>query len=120
MPKKSKRVASRQAQLSGRSKRLRTHGPTGIPITPVRQDEHSQEEAIAKDEGQATEVLSQEAVAVQEVSRPTPSRTPRSRGRAIQAKPIETYFRPELRRIGLTSLVAFGILTVLIVVSFGA
>ena len=120
MPKKSKRVASRQAQLSGRSKRLRTHGPTGIPITPPRHDEHPQEEVIAKDEGEATDIISQETVAVQEVSRPTPSRTPRSRGRAIQAKPIETYFSSELRRIGLTSLVAFGILTVLIFVSFGA
>ena len=116
MPKKSKRVASRQAQLSGRSKRLRTHGPTGIPITP----EHPQEEVIAKDEGEATDIISQETVAVQEVSRPTPSRTPRSRGRTIQAKPIERYFSSELRRIGLTSLVAFGILTVLIFVSFGA
>lgn len=120
MPKKSKRVASRQAQLSGRSKRLRTHGPTGIPVTPARQDEQSQEVSKAMDEDQATEILPQEAVAVQEVSRPTPSRTPRARGRAIQAKPIETYFSPELRRIGLTSLVAFGILTVLIFVSFGA
>lgn len=120
MPKKSKRVASRQAQLRGRSKRLRTHGPTGIPITPALHDKHPQEEVIAKDEGETTDVVSQETVAVQEASHPTPSRTPRSRGKTIQAKPVEMYFSSELKRIGLTSLVAFGILTVLIFVSFSA
>ena len=120
MPKKSKRIASRQAQLSGRSKRTRTHGPTGIPITPARQDGRSQEEAGAKDEGQAAEASSQEAVATQEVSRPAPSATPRSRGRAIQAKPVEAYFNSELKRIGLTSLGVFVILVVLVVISFGS
>ncbi len=120
MPKKSKRVASRQAQLSGRSKRLRTHGPTGIPVAPAVHEGRTQEESRAKDEVQATEAPSPEAVAVQEVSNPTPSRTPRSRSRAIHAKPVETHFNSELKRIGLVSLVAFGILTVLIIVSFGS
>ena len=120
MPKKSKRVASRQAQLSGRSKRVRTHGPTGIPATPARRDQQTEEEAGAKDENQAMDAPSQETVTAREVARPAPSATPRSRSRAIQARPIEAYFGSELKRIGLISIAVFGILAVMVGVSISS
>ena len=113
MPKKSKRVASRQAQLSGRSKRTRPHGPSGIPVTTSPQD-GSSSSRTARDS--AVAVAEAQALVKTEASAPTiaQTRTPRSRSRGVQVKPVETYFLPEIRRIGIASGIVFAILIALV------
>ncbi|MFC1935185.1 hypothetical protein ACFLX9_00205 [Chloroflexota bacterium] len=115
MPKKSRRVASRQAQLSGRAKRVRTHGPAGIPTTkppsPAREP-HTDSRTPAETRP-SSEIAPQEAPSL-DTSRPTTAPPPRPRGRAPQLRPIETYFAPELRRIGVTSAVIFTLLAILV------
>ena len=115
MPKKSKRVASRQAQLSGRSKRTRPHGPSGIPVTTAPQD-GSSSSRTARDS--AVAVAEAQALVKTEASAPTiaQTRTPRSRSRGVQVKPVETYFLPEIRRIGIVSGIMFAILIALVFV----
>jgi len=116
MPKKSRRMASRQAQLSGRAKRVRSHGPAGIPATkpasPAREPRgHDWTPAEAQPSGA---ISPQEAAAG--TSRLAPRAPTRPRGRSPQVKPIETFFVPELRRIGVTSAVIFAILAILVFV----
>jgi hypothetical protein len=115
MPKKSKRIASRQAQLSGRSKRTRSHGPSGIPLTSAAENISSSsktaaDSAVAMEEPRA--VVRAEAGAPA-IAQP---RTPRLRSRGIQVKPVETYFFPEVRRIGIASGIVFAILIALVFV----
>ena len=115
MPKKSKRVASRQAQLSGRSKRTRSHGPSGIPATTSPESGSSSSRTA---ERSAVAVEEPRAVARAESGAPAIAqpRTPRLRSRGIQVKPIETYFFPEIRRIGIASGIVFAILIALVFV----
>jgi len=115
MPKKSRRVASRQAQLSGRSKRARAHGPAGIPATkPPSPDSEPRGDDWTPTRPQSPDqALVREAP---EAFRPASSPPPRSRGRTPQARPIESYFFPELRRIGVASAVIGAILVVLVFV----
>ena len=117
MPKKSRRMASRQAQLSGRAKRVRSHGPAGIPTTkpasPAREPRgHDWTPAEARSSG----AMSPQEAAAPGTSRLAPIAPPRPRGRSLQVKPIETFFVPELRRIGMTSAVIFAILAILVFV----
>lgn len=111
MPKKSRRVASRQAQLSGRSKRVRTHGPAGIPAT---ESPSPAQEPRAHGWAQAEPRPSSETAP--QTPRPTPATAPRARGRIAQRRPAESYFVPELRRIGMTTAVIFAILVILVLV----
>ena len=113
MPKKSKRVASRQAQLSGRSKRTRSHGPSGIPVTSAAENSSSSSKTAADS---AVAVAEPRAVARTEVGAPSVAqpRTPRSRSRGIQVKPVEAYFVPEVRRIGIASAIVFAILVAMV------
>ncbi len=43
-------------------------------------------------------------------------RPPRSRNRGIQVKPVETYFLPEIRRIGIASGIVIAILIAMVFV----
>ncbi len=115
MPKKSKRVASRQAQLSGRSKRTRSHGPSGIPVTASPQEGSSSSRAAVDS---AVAVAEPKAVVRAEAGAPPVAqpRTPRSRSRGIQVKPVEAYFVPEIRRIGIASGIVIAILIAMVFV----
>ena len=117
MPKKSKRVAARQAQLSGRAKRVRTRGPAGIPEAKSPPSDR-QTHAVSWPEAEAQLLPGRAPV---EASPPvglrsTPTPSPRARTRSLQARPIETYIVPELRRIGVTTGVIFVIMAVLVFV----
>ena len=115
MPKKSKRVASRQAQLSGRSKRTRSHGPSGIPATTSAESGSSSSRSAG---APAVAVEEPRAVAKTDAGAPAIAqpRAPRSRNRGIQVKPVEAYFVPEIRRIGIASGIVFAILIALVFV----
>ena len=118
MPKKSKRIAVRHAQLSGRAKRVRPHGPSGIPT-------RAPEPSVSKppdEDGVSFETLLEEPAAEphraphdRTVAEPlTPSPRPRRRGMARPSPAL--YFKPEMRRIAVVSGLIFAILTVLIFV----
>ena len=112
MPKKSRRMASRQAQLSGRAKRVRSHGPAGIPATkPASPARESRGHDWTPTEARPSGTTSPQEAAPG-TSRLAPIAPPRPRGRSPQVKPIETFFLPELRRIGMTSAVIFAILAI--------
>ncbi|MCL0044161.1 hypothetical protein M1N24_01370 [Dehalococcoidia bacterium] len=115
MPKKSKRIASRHAQLSGRAKRVRVHGPLGIPTTnpPVTPTERR---TYTKPPIEAGGVTDATPVGVSASTVVDATYHQRSRVRGSQLKPIETYFAPELRRIGLVAGVICVILTTLVFV----
>ncbi len=123
MPNKSRRVASRQARLSGRGRRTRPHGPSGIPAVAEPQPEETSGDGEAAPEVQplsheadeASEAVQAEVVQA-ETPRAAPVPVPRSRARALQARPIETYFRKEMLHIGIASAVVFAVLAVLAVV----
>ena len=112
MPNKSRKVASRQARLSGRSRRIRTHGPSGIPTVAEPLSDEVSGDGEAAPEGQQ---LLDEAEAVQAAA-PAPATVHRPRTRGIQTRPIETYFRKEMLHIGIASVVVFAVLAVVAVV----
>jgi len=112
MPNKSRKVASRQARLSGRSRRTRTHGPSGIPTVAEPLADEVSGDGEAAPEGQQ---LLDEAEAVQAAA-PAPATVHRPRTRGIQTRPIETYFRKEMLHIGIASVVVFAVLAVVAVV----
>lgn len=117
MPKKSRRVAARQAQLSGRAKRERPHGPAGIPAArPSVQAEGAGSTGGDSAERQPSSRRRAQQTPVMEPTNSPMAAAARPRGRAPQLPPIETYFVPELRRIGLASAVIFIILLVLMFV----
>ncbi len=118
MPKKSKRIAVRHAQLSGRARRMRPHGPSGIPTK-------APEPSVSKpsdEDGVFTEALLEEPAAEPHrtprdgtVAEPvTPSPRPRRRGMARPSPAL--YFKSEIRRIAVASGIIFAMLTVLIFV----
>ena len=112
MPKKSKRVAVRQAQLSGRAKRERAHGPSGVPATrPVTQATGSESDGAAAKGQHYTPTPVHEAPG-QEPQRFATGPAKRQRSRTPQRPPIEMYFPQELRRIGM----GMGVVAVLLVV----
>ena len=121
MPKKSKRVAARQAQLSGRGRRARRHGPSGLvsqssPSTPPAP---AAEDDVTPDLAQPAAVEAQ--VPVPQQSRPaeapiTPAAPIRSRRRAAAALSPVPYFKPEIVRIGVITSIIFAILAVLTIV----
>ena len=116
MPKKSKRVAARQAQLSGRGRRARRHGPPGL----VPQSPPPAPSAPATEDSEALDTAGPSAAA--EAQLPTheqaePAATPaapvRSRRRAATVLSPAPYFKPEMVRIGVVSAIIFAILAIL-------
>ena len=120
MPKKSKWVAARQAQLSGRGRRVRRHGPSGFvqqsaPATPPAQ---AAEVDGASDLAQPAAVKAQAAEPQQArlAGAPiTPAAPARSRRRAAAALSPVTYFKPEMVRIGVVTAIISAALAVLTV-----
>lgn len=113
MPNKSRRIASRQAGLSGRAKRERPHGPPGIPKTPPPSRESGGGYGRARLDGSAAQPSEAQGTTPPAVAR-APGATPqRQRGRGVQRKPLESYFLSELRRIALTTGAILLILAVL-------
>jgi len=115
MPKKSRRVASRQSQLSGRAKRVHAHGPTGIPTgTPQHPTVEPRTSTWAPGEAETIPDSSPRELPTVAATGTTPNPSYRTRGATVQVKPAETYFIPELRRIGLASVMVFALLFALI------
>lgn len=112
---KSRKMAARQAQLSGRSKRNRTRGPSGTPL--VKNSEgSSNRQSSTPQEYPVTETNSVTETSQIMPEHPQPQSTTRPNrrlSRHAQPLPIETYFRPEMRRIATVIVVVSGILTAL-------
>ncbi|MBI4197579.1 MAG: hypothetical protein HY533_00525 [Chloroflexi bacterium] len=114
---KSRRIASRQAQLSGRSRHARSRGPTGIPL-PRSPEEMGQSIATLDGPGaEATTAAERPAqTGVQPTARrPQPVRPGRPRS-GLYVMPPETYFGREMRRIAIILSVMLGLLVVLTIV----
>ena len=114
MPKKSKRIAVRHAQLSGRARRIRSHGPSGIP-TKVPEPSVSKS---SDEDGASIETLLEEPAAEPRdgtVTEPLGS-SPRPRRRGMARPSPALYFKSEMRRIAVASGIIFAMLTVLIFV----
>lgn len=115
MPKKSKRVAARHAELSGRAKRIRPHGPAGIPSArPGAPAPGPRGDGWVSEGGSGAGVAQKTPRADSSTAGIAP--VARARGRAVPAMPAETYFKPELRRIALAASVVLAILGVLVFV----
>ena len=127
MAGKSRRVASRQGELSRRRKRPQ-RGPSGIPATPVRpQPQQESGSALAVEAAAASgDSL---AVAQQAAPAPTPATTaerPASQSSAVQSRgqgrvrgerpAAYNYVGSELRRIGILSTVVVAALIAISVV----
>ncbi|MBI4198924.1 MAG: hypothetical protein HY535_00415 [Chloroflexi bacterium] len=113
MPSKSKRVAARQAQLSGRGKRSRPHVASGVAAETPSSGGHARDSAPVVEEGVASPSSTATAPRGDVVGGWGPAASARPRGRAIARRPAEAYFRPEVRRIGLMAALIFAILIVL-------
>lgn len=125
MAGKSRRVASRQGELSRRRKRAQ-RGPSGIPANPT----HSQPDggggtaALAVEgagSGASVAVAQQPATAPAPVApeRPSPQSAaqPRGQGRTRGERPAAyNYVGSELRRIGLLSTVVVAALIAISIV----
>lgn len=118
MPRKSKRVAVRHAQLSGRAKRVRPHGPSGIP---TRASQPSVSKPPHQDESSVETLLGEPAAEPEWTSRdrtetgPLTS-SPRLRRRGIARQSPAVYFKSEVRRIAVVGGLIFAVLMVLIFV----
>ena len=118
MPKKSKPIAVRHAQLSGRARRVRSHGPSGIPTKAPGPSVSKPSD----EDGVSIETLLEEPAAEPyrsprdgTVTEPlSPSPRPRRRGMARPSPAV--YFKSEMRRIAVASGLIFALLTVLIFV----
>ena len=118
MASKSRRVASRQSQLT-RHRKKQQRGPSGIP-TEVPQPA----DALEQDDGETSEDTAATAVAESPPSgrpRPAaqaptaqPATTPRSAARIRDERPAAyQYMGPEFRRIVAMAGTAFAVLVVL-------
>lgn len=126
MAGKSRRVASRQGELSRRRKRAQ-RGPSGIPATPARPQPQENGggavlavEAVA---GGASPAVAQQAApapAPAPAERPAPQSSAnqnRGQGRARGERPAAyNYVGAELRRIGILSTVVVAALIAISVV----
>ena len=122
MPKKSKRVAARQAQLSGRGKRLRRHGPSGFvqQSPPSTSPAPAAEDEVTPDLAQPTAAVEAQAPVPQRAepveARGTPTAPARSRRRAAAALSPVPYFKREMVHIGVVTSIIIAVLAVLTVV----
>ena len=128
MAGKSRRVASRQGELSRRRKRAQ-RGPSGIPSTPARpqpQTNGGSAAALAV-EGAGSASTASVAVAQQATPAPPPAATerpspqssarPRGQARSRGERPAAyNYVGAELRRIGLLSTVVVAALVAISIV----
>ncbi|MQF80317.1 hypothetical protein FIL93_00555 [SAR202 cluster bacterium AD-493-K16_JPT_193m] len=113
MANKSKKIAARQAQLRARSKKGKSHGPSGIPVAATQKPKENSSKPVdinAAGQEPIEQITPQASTAVAEPIKR------RSRVRGIQVKPIETYFVQEIRRIGIISAGIFATLVALIFV----
>ena len=126
MAGKSRRVASRQGELSRRRKRAQ-RGPSGVPATPARpqpQQNVGGAPALAVETaGSAApaaitpQVAPAPAPAAAERQSPQSAVQPRGQGRARGERPAAyNYVGAELRRIGILSTVVVTALIVIAVV----
>ena len=118
MPNKSKKLASRQAELSGRGKRVRRHGPSGFPgnQTPVAPpvSRSTTNKALLPEEVSTHAV--DEQVQTTQVDSHRPS-TAQTRRRSIAPRSPALYFKQETRRIGIVTgiiVLALVALTILL------
>jgi len=112
---KSRKIAARQAQLSGRSKRNRTRGPSGTPLVQ-NSESGSDRSSSPPQEHPVTEANSVTGTSQIVPEHPQPQRSTRSNrrlSRHAQPLPIETYFGREMRRIATVVVLVSGILTAL-------
>lgn len=117
MSKKSRKVASRQAQLSGRAKRTRHHRPnvaSHVIESPIVQENDTTDDSSLQEEAVITSQSKPRDTPYVKGTQSTSVLPNRSRGRFPQAAPIEEYFGPELRRIGLVTVLIVGIMIVLV------
>ena len=118
MPKKSKRIAVRHAQLSGRAKRVRPHGPSGIP-TKAPQPPVSK---LLSEEGASVDFLPEEPTADPQSASPDQAKTgpltssSRTLRKGVARPSPAAYFKSEVRRIALVTGFISAILIVLILV----
>lgn len=107
MPKKSRRVAARQAELNQKKRRAPKHtSHPELPTAPTPQDE-----SVGLLETPSPSVPSRAPAP------PVPSRTPRQHiSPTAGNQATSPYTWPEIKRIGLLSGLIFGILAVLTVV----
>ena len=127
MAGKSRRVASRQGELSRRRKRAQ-RGPSGIPSTPARPQPQPNGGAAALaveaagSAGAASVTVAQQATPAPPPSateRPSPqsSARPKGQGRSRGERPAAyNYVGAELRRIGLLSTVVLAALIAISIV----
>ena len=122
MAKKSKRVASRQAQLSGRGKRLRKHGPRGFEAKPYKEvgDETFTNEQQA-DHDNKTETLATFSNQSDRQPKVEPNTIPQGTPRRLKRRGMaelspEPHFKQETIRIGIITGIILGLLTVLTIV----
>ena len=125
MPKKSKRVASRQAQLSQRHKQKGHHGPTGIPTQPkqpeqqLREGEHETQQ-IASAQAKRSQAMTdkqpppfaQDARAAPLSQAPVISRGVQ-RGRQPLGATAPLFVKREILRIGVLSGIVIAVLVAL-------
>lgn len=116
--KKSRRVASRQAQLSGRSRRNRSRGPATVPSKRAKDAEPHTEAASSAEQAWIQGDTAPSAHTTQPAaSAQAPRRSSRTRTRGAAVMPAETYFRAELMRIGVflaLILIILGGLTIVL------
>ena len=119
MAKKSKRVAARQAQLSGRGRRLRKHGPRGFESklhNEVADETFSKEQQVDHDNKAETLPIPSDQSSVQAKVRTNTvsqgvSRRLKRKG-MVELSPAP-YFKQETIRIGIITGIILGLLVVL-------
>ena len=126
MAGKSRRVASRQGELSRRRKRAQ-RGPSGIPATPARPQPQPNGGGAAALAVEGAGSATAAAVAQQATPAPAPAAAerpslqsavqPRGQGRSRGERPAAyNYVGSELRRIGLLATVVVAALVVISIV----
>ena len=111
---KSRRMATRQAELSGRSTRRRGHGPSGIPLPYASGDEGQAVAALEGAPADASGAAPVRQTATQPGQRQgLAGRTGRARAGGGYVLPPQAYFAKEVLRIGITLSIIVAILIAL-------
>ena len=112
MAKKSKRIASRQAQLSGRGRRVRRHGPQGFAsqTSPSSHQAPTSRGGVGTSSGQTAEAAEISAPARHNTELPnTPSAPTRARHKVTAVSPAP-YFKKDIIRIAVITAIILAIL----------
>lgn len=112
---KSRKIAARQAQLSGRSKRNRPRGVGGSSLIKSSEGSSNRQSSTPEEYpvNEATSVNEASQIVPEHSQRPSSTRPNRRLSRHAQPLPIETYFGREMRRIATVVVLVSGILTAL-------